>query len=56
MIRMKDNDIHPNNPKLTSSSWRENPRDAQETKSVVPLRREVVKYDQCVPEGPGVPT
>lgn len=30
--------------------------DAQETNSMVPLRREVVKYDQCVPVGPDGPT
>lgn len=30
--------------------------DAQETNSVVPLRREVEKYDQGVPAGPDGPT
>lgn len=30
----------------------EEPCDARETGSVVPLRREVVKYGQCLPAGP----
>lgn len=56
MFRMKRNYIYLHWPNLTSSSEKENLCDAQETGSVVPLRREVVKYDQCVPEGPDGPT